>query len=330
MTTRHGEITCPHPIVHRHGKRRRRCANCGTTWSVWKCRRGRKPRARRSKRLHRTFVHGLSVRQQAFLSGLDYETTKARHRRTIESIAQRNWPAIRLRGPLVLLLDGLWFRINRERWIVYLMAVRSVSGQTARFLRPVVCRENESKQGWERTVSQIPPAMQKRICALICDGLRGLRFLAKERGWRYQWCHFHLLGRMVNVFGTRKRTVAWLKGRRQAEACIRELITTPSKQRVSVLSRRLVALSRDPECPRKIRMVIHEVLRHTDDLRTYLDYPELQLPATSNVMESLNSRLRSLAGRSRGFRTGQSLERWIVAYVSFHSRSKCCPKIPQN
>lgn len=330
MSTRHGEITCSHRRVHRHGKRRRRCVECGATWSVWKHRRGKKRRARRLKRLQRTFIHGFSVRQQAFLSGLNYEVKKARHRRILISTTRLRWPVVHLRGRLILLLDGLWFRIEGERWIVYLMAVRSVSGETVRFLRPVVCKENESRQGWERAVSQITPSVQKRICALVSDGLRGLRLLAKERGWRYQWCHFHLLGRMANVFGTRKRTVAWLKGRRTSEACIRELITTPSKRRVRVMSRRLITLSRDPECPRKIRMVIHEVLRHTDELRTYLDYPELQLPATSNAMESLNSRLRSLAGRSRGFRTGQALERWIIAYVYFNSQGKCHPKIPQN
>lgn len=154
--------------------------------------------------------------------------------------------------------------------------------------------------------------------------------MAKERGWHYQWCHFHLLGRMANVFGTRKRTVVWLPGRRAAEAHIRELIITASQRRVCTLTRELRTLCRDPECPRKIRMVIREVIRHTDELRTYLDHPELRLPATSNVMESLNSQLRSLAGRSRGFRTGQALERWIVAFVYFHLKGKCRPKIPQN
>lgn len=323
-------MSCLHPTAHRHGQRRRRCADCGTTWSVWQRRRGKKRRARRLQRLRRTFLHGLTIRQQAFLSGLDYETTKARHHRVLESFSRLPWPTIRLRGPLILILDGLWFRILGERWVVYLVALRSVSGETARFLRPVVCRESESAAGWRRAVAQIPPSAQKRICALVSDGLRGLRLLANERGWRYQWCHFHLLGRMANVFGTRKRTVAWLKGRRTAERYIREIITTPSPRRVRVLTRRLTMLSRDPECPRKIRMVIREVLRRTDELRTYLDYPELRLPATSNIMESLNSQLRALAGRSRGFRTGQALEHWIVAYVSFHSRSKCHPKIPQN
>lgn len=330
MTTRHGEIACFHQRVHRHGKRRRRCADCGATWSVWKRRQGRKRRARRLKRLRRTFVHGLSVRQQTFLSGLDYETTKARHRHVLEHILGLTWPTPQVRGQLILLLDGLWFRILDERWVVYLMALRSVSGTTVRFLRPVVCRENESAEGWQRAVSQIPACLQKRICALVSDGLRGLRRLAKERSWRYQWCHFHLLGRLANVFGTRKRTVAWLEGRHTSEGYIRELIMTPSKRRVRILRRALNVLWRDPECPRKIRMIIREVLGHADELRTYLDYPELRLPATSNVMESLNSRLRSLAGRSRGFRTGQALERWIVACVYFNSKSKCHPKIPQN
>lgn len=330
MTTRHGENACVHPKVERHGGRRRRCVQCGATWSVWKHRRGKKRRARRLKRLRRTFLYGLTIRQQAFLSGLDYEVTKARHRRTLESVRRLAWPTIRLSGLLILLLDGLWFRILGERWIVYLMALRSVSGNTVRFLRPVICRENESAEGWRRAVRKIPASFDKRICALVSDGLRGLRLLAKERGWQYQWCHFHLLGRMANVFGTRKRTLAWLEGRRTAEACIRELITTASEKRIRALTRILTALSRDPECPRKIRMVIHEVLRHTDGLRTYLDHPWLRLPATSNVMESLNSRLRSLAGRARGFRTGQALARWIIAYVYFHSRGKCYPKNPQN
>jgi len=270
------------------------------------------------------------VRQQAFLSGLDYETMKARHRRTLESVSRLAWSAIRLKGRLILLLDGLWFNVMGERWIAYLMAVRSVSATTVRFLRPIVCRENESSEGWKRAVSQIPTSVQKRICALVSDGLRGLRLLAKERSWQYQWCHFHLLSRMANVFGTRKRTVVWLHGRRQAEACIRELIATPSRQRVHQLRQQLTTLCQYPECPRKIRMVIREVLRHTDELRTYLDHPALRLPATSNVMESMNSQLRSLAGRSRGFRTGQALERWIVAFVYFHSKGNCYPKIPQN
>lgn len=270
------------------------------------------------------------MRQQAFLSGLNYETTKARHRRILERLTHRAWPAMRLRGPLILVLDGLWFRIAGERWVVYLMALRSVSGETVCFLRPVVRRESESAQGWHRAMATIPACVQRRICALVSDGLRGLRQLAKERGWVYQWCHFHLLGRMANVFGTRKRTVVWIRGRRRAEQDIRELITTPSPQRLTTLRRSLAISSRDPECPKKIRMIIREVLRHMDDLRAYLDHPELRLPATSNVMESLNSRLRELAGRSRGFRTGAALERWITAYVLFHLKGLCRPKIPQN
>lgn len=264
------------------------------------------------------------------LSGVDYETMKARHRQTLESISHVPWPTIRLRGRLILLLDGLWFTIAGERWIVYLMALRSIQGNTATFLRPIVRREHESRQGWERALETIPANLQRRVCALVSDGLRGLRLVAKERGWQYQWCHFHLLGRIANVFGTRKRTVVWLNGRRRSEACIRELITTSSPQRIHILRRTLIHLCEDAGCPRKIRMMIREVLRHTDVLRTYLDYPALRLPATSNVMESLNSRLRSLSGRSRGFRTGQALERWMVVYVYFNSTSKCDPKIPQN
>lgn len=330
MATRHGENACVHPVIERHGGRRRRCVRCGVTWSVWKHRRGRKRRPRRLKRLRRTFLHNLTVSQQAFLSGQSYETTKARHRRALESLARRSNATSIPRGPLILVLDGLWFRINGKRWTVYLMALRSVSGKTARFLHPIIRRENESATGWERAVSEIPPEAARRIIALVSDGLRGLRALAKRHDWQYQWCHFHLLGRLANVCGTRKRTLAWLSGRRRVEACIRELISTRTPQRVQALRRSLAALCRGSECPRKIRMIIREVLRHTDELRAYLDHPELRLPTTSNIMESLNSRLRDLAGRSRGFRTGVALARWIIAYIYFHSKSVCRPKNPQN
>jgi len=37
--------------------------------------------------------------------------------------------------------------------------------------------------------------------------------------------------------------------------------------------------------------------------RTYLKYPELNIPTTSNCIESLNSKFRDLCYRSRGFRT---------------------------
>lgn len=330
MTTRHGEIDCFHRHIHRHGKRRRRCADCGATWSVWKRRRGKKRHPRRLKRLQRTFVHGFTIRQQAFLSGQSYEKTKARHHQTLEGVCDRSWPSVRLRGSLILLLDGLWFCIEGERWVAYLLALRSVSGETIRFLRPFVCRENECSSGWERVISLIPASLQKRICALVSDGLRGLPQIAQSHGWVYQWCHFHLLGRMANVFGTRKKTLTWMRGRRRTEYCIRTLITTKSSQEVEALQNTLFLLSRRAGCPRKIRMIIREVLRHTDALRAYLDHPELRLPATSNVMESLNSRLRDLAGRSRGFRTGRSLEHWITAYVFFNSGGVCRPKIPQN
>jgi hypothetical protein len=135
---------------------------------------------------------------------------------------------------------------------------------------------------------------------------------------------------MANVLGTRKRTLRWMHGRRRAERTIRELIATRERRRVTILRRRLATLAGDPECPRKIRMIMREMLRRTADLRAYLEYPDLRLPATSNVMESMNSRLRALAGRSRGFTTGIALERWIVAAVSFNPRATCRPKIPQN
>lgn len=328
MPTRHGEIHCSHPTIHGHGPRRKRCAICGKSWKLWPKKRGPKKRKRRTKRLERTFLHDFTLKQQAFLSGIPYGKVKKRQKAIILSLQRKPWPSIRLKGKLILLLDGIWFRICGKRWILYLLALRSTKSDTVRFLRPVIVQGNENREGWEAAIAAIPPRLQKRICALVSDGLRGLPALAEERGWVYQWCHFHLLGRMANVIGTKKKTLSWMKGRKKTDQYIRELITTGSEKRLTYLRKTLRSLSRDPECPGKIRGIIREVLRRQDALRTYLDHPELRLPNTSNVMESFNSQLRKLSSRSHGFRTGKSLSQWMTAYTYFHSTGTCRPKKP--
>lgn len=330
MFNQHGEIPCVHPRVERHGGRRRRCVLCGATWSVHQRRRGRKKRPRRLKSLVPTFVGKLTLRQRAHLKGRKSGTVSKRHRATLDVLGKVPWPVTIPQGPLLLIIDGLWFEIGNTRWVVYLMALRKTDADEAVFLRPILQPGAESQKQWRATLQIIPADVQHRICALISDSFRGVKELCNEHGWLLQRCHAHLLRRIADVFGTKKQTLRWKKGRQQAEGLIRTLITIEDAGRVLILIQKLHRLSEDPSCPRKVCMIIREVIRHHETFRTYLSHPELNLPITTNTIESLNSRLRELAGRSRGFRSPKSLERWIVAYLWFHPTSKCRPKNPQN
>lgn len=329
MTTLHREnreISCVHRTVERHGGRRRRCRSCGATWTCYPRRRGPKPGRRRLASLVRTFRDRLTLTQQTGLRRTALGTLSQRTRKTLETFLHTPWPSPVAPGPLLLLIDGLWFAIDGERWVVYLMAVRSVRGNRATFLRPILRPGPESQERWQEVMDTLPIPVRTRVVALISDSFRGVDALVEQRGWALQRCQAHLLRRVANVFGTRKRTLVWAPGRDKAEALIKMLVVTISTAQVRAICQQLESLAHDPLCPAKVRGIIREVVRHHTTFRTYLRLPQLRLPATTNIMESMNSQLRAMAGRSRGFRTPEALERWIVTCVRFHSTMKCCRK----
>src|SRR3989338_8911929 len=174
METQHGEIGCLHPIVHGHGKRRKRCMRCGTTWTVWKKRRGRKPRKRRLADVAHAMRNQQSLTSKARRTHQTVSAVSQRYSATLASLNRAPWPALVPSGPLLMVIDGLWFRFKGRRWTAYLMAVRSVNGEDAVFLRPVVRCEWESSEGWGRCVGDIPQDIRNRILALISDSIRGI------------------------------------------------------------------------------------------------------------------------------------------------------------
>lgn len=330
MTTLHGEIRCSHAIIHHHGLRRRRCFHCGRTWTLWKRRRGRKKRPRRFAALRRTLEQGLTLTQQAHLQRKPVTTVKARHRELLISLTRQPWHCPIPRGKLILIIDGLWFRFGKKRWTLYLMAVRSIQGTRTVFLRPILRPGRESQEQWREVIDQISVKVRKHICAMISDSLSGIEVVAYAAGWRLQRCHFHLLAGFQVYRGRNKKRLKWRWGRERSYQAVREIIATIDPVKIRTLVRKIRRYTRDPLCPRILRMRLRGALRRLDEYHTYLRYPELGLPSTTGVMESMNARLRGLCGRAHGFRTPQSLERWITAYVRTHSSMTCRPKNLQN
>lgn len=253
-----------------------------------------------------------------------------RYAAALDSLNRRPWTAQIPSGPLLLIIDALWFRFRGKRWTAYLMAVRSVRGEDAVFLRPILQQERESAEGWRRCVSAVPVNIRNRIQALISDSIRGIEDLAADHGWVLQRCHFHLMARLHVFLGSIKRRIKWRSGRRRAYHAVQEIIATTDPVITRRLVRRIRRYFAHPLCPKPYRYRLREVLRRLDEYRSYLLYPTLNLPSTTNAMESMNSRIREFLGRARGYRTPRALERWLLMFVRLHHTIKCRKKNLQN
>lgn len=330
METQHGEIGCSHPVVHGHGKRRRRCVRCGATWTIWKKRQGRKPRKRRLESVAHAIRHRQSLTSRARRAHRTVSALSQRYAATLASLNRRPWSVRIPLGPLLLIIDALWFRFRGKRWTAYLMAVRGVNGEDAVFLRPVLRQEWESAEGWGRCIGAIPENTRNRIQALISDSIRGIEHIAADHGWMLQRCHFHLMSRLHVFLGSIKRRIRWRSGRRRAYQTVREIIATDDPVLTKKLIRRMRRYIVHPLCPKPYRHRLREVIRRLDEYRLYLRYPELNLPSTTNVMESMNSQIRGFLGRARGYRTPEALERWLVMFVRIQHTMKCRKKNLQN
>lgn len=330
METRHGEIGCSHPVVHGHGKRRKRCTRCGVTWTIRKKRRGRKPRKRRLAGVAHAMRRQQSLTSRARRAHRTVSALSQRYAATLASLNRTPWPARIPSGALLLIIDGLWFRFRGIRWTAYLMAVRSVHGDDAIFLCPVFRCEWESAEGWSRCIGDIPRGTQSRIVALISDSIRGIEYVAADHGWILQRCHFHLMARLHVFLGSIKRRIGWRSGRRRAYQAVKEIIATTDPVTTRRLSARMKRYIAHPMCPKPYRYRLREVLRRLDDYRSCLLYPHLNLPSTTNVMESMNSQIRGFLGRARGYRTPEALERWLLMFVRLHHTMKCRKKNLQN
>jgi hypothetical protein len=145
MSCLHAKCGCPSPAVQRHGGRRRRCANCGKTWSVRPRRRGRNP-IRVSVSLSRRLLSDKeSTRRLARDSHRSVETIRRRcrssWRRLVEADALPAMPTGD--GPLLLIVDGRWFRFQRQVLVSYDMAVKPPGSPTAYFLDSVMLAGQE-------------------------------------------------------------------------------------------------------------------------------------------------------------------------------------------
>jgi hypothetical protein len=319
MKLLHEKSACCGARIIRFGGKRRQCTACKKTWRVHPAKRGRKSVRKQTGYLEKVFLRGFRVSQIQHHSSLSPDAIYKRFAINLSSwtSAERT---IEINGDrLILILDAEWQYFGRVLWTMYILAVKVVGSETAFILDPVMLPGKESAKGWRQTIRKMPESIKGRVTAVVSDGFRGIEGIAEENGWILQRCHFHLISRLAKMRGKRASTPGRLL-REEIYNSVRLALVDDSRWRLSRLRNRLAYLSEQKDCPKRMRMVIREFLRHMTEFRSYLEYPELSLPKTTNVVESINSLNRR---RSATVRTPKAWLKWTTACIRFKSKFTC-------
>ena len=225
-------------------------------------------------------------------------------------------------GPLIVLGDGVWFRFKRRPWVLYLTALRSTSGHIAVFLDPVLLPGQEGAFKWEATIQRIPGRIQRRIRAIVVDNLNGMKKLAKRRGWHLQLCHFHLLLKLQVQYRRKRRALIGGAIRETIYRLVRGAIELPAAQAAEATAQ-LEQIVATGFCTMRLDAVIRDFLWSVPFYRSYLKHPELNLPSTTNVLESMARIVREMLRRNRSGSSPESLLRWVTALIRLRPRMTC-------
>jgi len=323
MESWHANSSCCRAKIYHFGSRRRQCSQCKRTWTIRKKRRGRKPPRLRAGVLKAVLLDGRTLKSLAPRYALTPQGLSWRLRRTLRQFVSQARTLRVPRGPLVLMLDGLYFRFRRKDWVLYQMAVKPCHHNRAIFLDPVLRPGRENMQGWSHAFTTIPASIHKRIRASVSDEVSGIIRLGKGQGWIVQLCHFHLISRLQNCRGRRNRR---LEGRRLREALyqnVRRALDLPEGHQLRNVLKNLRRLVRRATGLRVMRMIVREFLRRVDHFRAYRKHPELHLPTTTGSVEAMNRRVRDLMRQTRSISSPQALLLWAIALIRKRPNITC-------
>lgn len=326
----HAKSSCCRAKIHRFGSGRRQCGVCKRTWTIRKKRRGRKPRRARLGVLQAVLLDGRTLKSLAPRYSLTHQGLSWRFRRTLQQFASRS-RALRLpRGPLVLVLDGLYFRFRGKDWVLYVMAVKPCHQNRALFLDPLLLPGRENLRGWSQAIATIPAPIRRRIRASVSDEISGIIKLGTSQDWIVQLCHFHLISRLQNCRGRRNRRLEDRPLREALYQHVRQALELPDGARLQSVLKKLRRLVGQATGLRVMRMIVREFLRRIDHFRAYRKYPELNLPTTTGSVEAMNRRVRDLMRQTRSISSPQALHQWATALIRMRPIVMCNGKVFQQ
>jgi len=331
MNPKHAKSLCCKASIHRFGHRRRQCSYCKKTWSIRQKKRGRPIIRMQSDVLNQVFIQKHSIGHLAKRrAGIRLESFRYRFRQALRRFVARPNPQRFPSGPLILLADGLFFHFQKRPWVLYLIALKPCKGKKAFFLDPILLSEKESALKWGRVFEAIPQKIKTRIRALVVDNLNGMKKIAQYEGWILQLCHFHLILKFQVQHRRQRRALRGGIMREKIYQLIRQALETPNVSVLNASLTQLTRLAQNPCITYRIQAMVREFLKSVNYYRAYLTHPELNLPSTTNTIESMNCIIRDLLRRNHSASSPQALLRWTTALIRLRKKLNCNGKHHQQ
>jgi len=236
------------------------------------------------------------------------------------------WSAIPLHEPLIAIADAMIITIDHYTVAFYFILVRPVTSNQAVILPPYRKLGSESWQGWQEAFALLAPDIKSSIRALVSDGHTGLLSVARHYQWIIQRCNFHIIAK---IQGRRSR---WGRSRHQEVGTelyqlLRIVLMSGDEHAIqnALQELRTIGLTTGST---QLKTYLSGFIKHYQEYRSYLTYPELWLPRTSNAAEALIGSIRKLCNRAHGFRTIHSLTIWIHALLKHKQTATCNGFLP--
>lgn len=315
MNILHEKSPCCQAKIYKIGGKRKQCSKCKKTWTKWKSKRGRKEKRTDTGLVKKVLgagekiTHIASRSNSISRSGLCHRLNKS----ILKTERTNDYPS----GWLIILANGVRFSLEQKYWTLYVFAVRSQTGGKAYLLDPILLPGKESLRGWKTAFENIPDDISNRILALVSDGFRGIDGLARKHSWICQRCHFHLIAQLQVRLGFWKNMPDY-PIRKEIYEIVCKLFKTINNE--SKYSLELYELINSPKCPHYYHRLGNEFLRRLTEFRNYINHPELNLPHTTNCMESFNNIIRD---RCKYQRTAKSLRTRAIALTRTKFNINC-------
>jgi hypothetical protein len=322
MRKKHKKSVCCGLRIIKFGSKRRQCVGCKKTWRIWKKKVGRKKKRISTELVKSFFRHEIS--SMSFISRKKSMSESFVQKEMIKSrdlfVKKTSWQEVP-DGDLLLIADAVVEMVENKWRTIYLILARSIKDSQAIILPPFIISFVETPFGWHQAFENVPPAILGRVRAVVCDGHRGILYEARDRNWIVQRCHFHLIARIQS----RRSRYALSRNKEESKKIFNHVgvVLKSTEQKEIQKSLNILEEIGWISKSREIRTTLNGFATNYKNFRSYIDYPELNLPITSNTAESLASTIADLKRRMRGFPTMNSFEKWIIALLKFRQNIKC-------
>lgn len=329
MSKQHVKSPCCQGKIYQYGQRRRQCSVCKKTWRIRQKKKGRKPKRINTKLVERYLSNGsLNLDEHANKLGITVHGLRKRIKKSLNLFLEKEqWLDPPGDKEFVAIIDALLEQIftgrKKKYHTVYFVLLRPTDSDEAIILKPIIYPRYENKEDWQKALRKIPKAVRSRILALVGDGEPSFITIARENSWLLQRCHFHLLAELHRYVSRKRRS----KNRKlidEIENLVRSIITNPDEKKLNRNLNKILQLINDPNVPTGIKTrFLKGFYRNHQLYRTYLNYPEFNLPITSNSCETLCRLVKNFLHKTHGLNTVKSLIKWVQALMLIHKKISC-------